>query len=151
MENMKILLAIINKTFLNAWLVKLCGAIVVTFLATKEYFLPISTFLKLTAVLVTADWITGILASVINNVPLTSTRMKRTVIKITGYSIALIVAHEITISLLPGFEAAFFATFYIASTELKSLDENMEKLFGVSILGYLSKKIDENKPKSNGQ
>lgn len=142
-EEMNYTILLLQKTFFNSWFAKLCGGLLVTLLAAQEYFLPIASFIKLSAILVAADWLTGILASVINGVPLTSVRMKRTVIKITGYSIALIVAHEVSLTLLNGFQATYFATFYIASTELKSLDENMEKLFGFSILGFLSKQVDQ--------
>lgn len=144
---MSYLEAIFAKIFLQAGVLKFIGATLVTIYA---FFIPITGFLQLTAVLVTADFVTGIVAS--RNpknkediIEIQSRRMQRSIYKIIVYSIALIVAHYIQVILIPNIEAPYFATFYIASTELKSLDENMNRIFGVSILGFLSEKIDKMK------
>lgn len=141
MDNFLILL---QKTFVDSGIVKFIGAALLAFLVDLNmFFLPIAGFLKLTAVLVTADFLTGVIASLMKGEEFTSSGIKKTVFKITGYSIALIAAHYVTLILLPNIQAAYFATFYIASTEVKSLDENMEKIFGVSVLGFLNSKLGD--------
>ena len=144
-KEMNNFLSILEKTFIDSGFIKLIGAFIITLLMNLNlFFIPIIGFMKLIAVLVTADFITGVIASLMKGNKFTSSGIKRTVFKITGYSIALIVAHHISLVLIPDLQAAYFATFYIVSTELKSLDENMEKIFGVSVLGFISERLGFN-------
>lgn len=133
----------IEKTWHQAFLVKLFGGFVVTL---TSFFVPIAPFIWLTVGLVLADFITGIIASKYpknkdKKVCIESSKIMRSVYKFAMYGIAIIVWHSISQVFLPTVELAYFATFFIAYTELKSLDENYKIIIGESLLDKMKEKI----------
>ena len=133
----------IQKTWHNAFLTKFFGGAVVTL---TSFFMPIAPFIWLTVGLVFADFITGIIASKYpknkdKKVCIESSKIMRSVYKFAMYGIAIIVWHSISKVFLPTVELAYFATFFIAYTELKSLDENYKIIIGESLLDKMKEKI----------
>lgn len=148
-EQIVYLMEFFEKTFFHSFIFKVIGGAIFT---TSSFLLPIQGFIYLTASLVTADFITGIIASKKRKEKIRADKMINTIYKLIAYSIALIISEGLKIVLLPEIEVAYFATFYIAATELQSLDENIEHITGISMFSSIIKKfksITEKKNKNN--
>jgi len=95
---------------------------------------------------VVADFITGIMAARKLGTKIESKKMFRTVPKFIAYAIGIIAAHSMELLFFPDFPAAKMVSGLVAFIELKSLDENLEKLIGHSLLGSI---IDRMNPKKD--
>lgn len=88
------------------------------------------------------DFISGIMKSIKNGVPITSKRLRESVTKLGAYMIlitALIIASKFEQSFVPIVTVTYY---YFMFTELKSIVENAEAL-GVKISPLLKHKVDE--------
>lgn len=131
------------KTFASGWAFKAIGGII---MAVYGFFIPIHGFLILTFCLVTADMITGIIATRYPQNPderieISSRRMARTIYKGTLYAISIMAFHGVAHTFELGVEMAYFAAFFIAVTELQSIDENINRVLGISIFGEIKKRL----------
>jgi len=100
------------------------------------FFLPIAWHLVFIVCLVFADLYTGWRAS---NMSFISRGVRRSIDKASMYFIAIIVAHGFDLIYLPdgGLIVSFAVSSVIASTEILSVFENVQRKTGVSILEAL--------------
>lgn len=129
----------------DAWPVKLAVAGVS---AGVEYVLPTDALKALATgllVLIVADWLTGLLASVKERVPITSSRMREGVIKHVGYALLVIASSAMSrvldtylngVQFTPAILAAMLA--YLCATEFKSVVENAGRM-GVRVPKWAKK------------
>ena len=105
------------------------------------FLLPLETFITIILILVVLDLITGlwknirlnkeektgnILANLLLSIrKIRSRGLKRTLIKFSAYSIALLVAQILTNIFVPGINLAYFVAFYASLTESASIFENL--------------------------
>lgn len=107
---------------------------------------PIKWFMLAIGFFVVADLITGIMAERKIGNKIESKKMFRTVPKFIAYAIGIIAAHAMELLFFPDFPAAKMVSGLVAFIELKSLDENLDKLIGHSLLSSI---IDRMNPKKN--
>ena len=111
-----------------------------SFLAIVVVLSPIKAALAAAFGLVVADLITGIMAAKKQNKPITSSGLKSTVIKLTVYQLAIILAFIVEKYLVQGMALTNIVTSYVGLTELLSINENIEVISGTNLLeGIINK------------
>lgn len=106
-------------------------------------FAPIHATLGIVLLLISIDFITGIIAAKRRGEPLTSTGIKRTVLKIFIFEIALMLGF-IAEKFIPGsLPFTNLVGGFISLTEMTSIVENMNELSGNSLLQALVNKLGQ--------
>lgn len=122
-----------------------------------SWIMPIAHFLVMTYVLVICDFVTGVRAAKVKNQKITSRGFFRTVIKLTFYSMAVLLLHGVdTVFLVPkniSFDLAWIGATFISLTELKSNLENISTITGIDIWSQIAQYIPDIKlnKKSNNK
>lgn len=136
-----------------SWLSRLLDALVASLLAL---FAPIQTMLVSTGALVICDLITGIMAAHKAGLPITSRGIKRTVVKLLVYDLAILLAHITEVYLTQhSIPVLNVVTSIIGITELKSCLENLQKLTGNGVVTAIvdrissASNVDNSKPPTN--
>jgi phage-related holin len=106
---------------------------------------PIKWFMIAVGFFVVADLVTGILAAKKSGKKIESKKMFRTIPKYIAYSIAIIAAHALELLFFQDFPATKMVSGLIAFIEIKSLDENLEKITGHSLFGAIIDKLNPKK------
>lgn len=110
--------------------------------ASLVYFAPIKHVIITVMVLTIMDMILGICAALKQSIPITSSELKRTVIKIFVYQIAVLLAFVIQTELTgPDLPVMKWLTAVIGLVELKSVLENLDIISGGSFFTSLTDKI----------
>jgi phage-related holin len=113
-------------------------------LATVALFMPIKAALISIVALVLLDLVTGIVASMRRKDPITSSGLKRSVVKIFVYlsvaCLAFVVETFLTGDYVP---LSKIMSGLIGITELKSVLENIESITGLPILQLLIDKLTQ--------
>ncbi|NBA74569.1 hypothetical protein GOQ04_03375 [Emticicia sp. ODNR4P] len=123
-------------SFKNAFFVLLSTA--------SQFFLPIGNYIIIISILLVFDFITGVQAARKRGEKITSEGWRRTATKIWIYAMSIILTHYIRITMLSTsveLDLAKYISCFLISTELKSLDENIESITGVSILSKVIKAL----------
>lgn len=106
---------------------------------------PLWPFLILVFCLVIADSYTGVKAAKKRKEEITSRGLSRTLDKIVLYCGAILLAHGMSVALMPAINLAWLPTIYICITEAKSYSENTFEITGVdvfkSLLAVLSSRL----------
>jgi phage-related holin len=118
-------------------------AIALTYLFA--FLSPIKWFMIAVGFFVVADLVTGILAAKKSGKKIESKKMFRTIPKYIAYSIAIIAAHALELLFFQDFPATKMVSGLIAFIEIKSLDENLEKITGHSLFGAIIDKLNPKK------
>jgi len=107
------------------------------------FLLPIAWYLVFTVVLVVADLYTGWKAS---NMKFISRGIRRTIDKLIAYFIAILIAHAFDLLYLAdgGLIVSFAVSSVIASTEMLSVYENIQRQTGTGLLSAVKKFINGN-------
>ena len=112
------------------------------FAAVIAFFMPIVPAMILVGIFILADTVTGIWAAVKRGEEITSRKMSSIITKAFLYQGALLLAYGLDVVLLGG-SGIFIAVEYIMSKllmlaiifiEVKSIDENIVKISGTSLL-----------------
>lgn len=103
--------------------------------------LPVRPVMVAVGVLVLADMVTGIWASLKEGKSITSGGLKKTVAKGLAYQMAIIVAFTMETWLLEGVPLVKVCAGLIALTEGASFFENMHRITGVNFWALLLEKI----------
>lgn len=111
-------------------------------------FSPTFFFIFVIGFLVVADLITGVMCAKKANEEITSDKMRNTTRKGLGYMLAIIVAYIIQLAFAPELEVMKIVAGAIAFVELKSIDENYEKLYGFSIFKFILTKFSKDGTKN---
>lgn len=116
-------------------------------LATLLVFAPIKSALVVVMLLVAVDLWSGIWAAKKRGDKITSTGLKRTVVKLLVYegviTLTYLVEHFLTGPFLP---LVNIMAGYIGITELKSVLENIEEVTGIDVLKNLISKLTQADP-----
>lgn len=114
------------------------------FLALVLVFAPIKATLITVMVLAMADLVAGILAARARKEAITSSGLKRTIIKVLAYEVVVMLGYlteqYMTGDLVPVVKVL---AGLIGITELKSIIENMQDISGVPLMSILAKKIGQ--------
>lgn len=94
---------------------------------------PVHDSLVAVAALVVADLVAGIAAAKKSGAKITSYGLRRTIVKILGYEMAVICSWIVERTFLPGIPLVKAAAGFIAVTELKSVLENLTKVTGLDV------------------
>lgn len=111
--------------------IKKLGFSILTILA------PIQAAIITVFVLVLIDFITGIMASRKQGLPITSARLRDSVVKMLVYQSTIILAFVIETYLVKGIPLTNIASSYVGLVELISLNENIEIASGKKLLAGL--------------
>jgi phage-related holin len=111
-------------------------------------FAPIKATLITVMVLTIVDLVSGLAASIKAGRPITSSGLKRTIVKTCVYEAVIMLGYlteqHMTGDLVPVVKVL---AGYIGLTELKSVMENLESMTGVSVLKALISKITQERNK----
>ena len=109
---------------------ELLGKLKLPFLAAIAWLAPIQGAIISTFALVMIDLILGLLAARKTNVPITSSGLKQTVLKLLAYELGIVLAFIVQTYLAPQLAAVGILTTLIGTVELKSLLENIDIITG---------------------
>lgn len=113
-------------------------------IATMAVFMPIKAALLLIVFLTLVDLITGVAAAIHRKEPVTSSGLKRTVIKLLVYlsvaCLSYLVERYLTGEFVP---LAKIMSGLVGITELKSILENLEEVTGIPLLQVLINKLSQ--------
>jgi hypothetical protein len=143
MIDLQYMVDMLDRTYFNAFCIKLFSGAVVTVTA---FFIPIQSFIWMTLGLVLGDFISGIIASKFPKdktkaVNIQSSKLMRSVYKMSLYGLSIIIWHGISITFFPSIQLAYMAAAFICFTELQSIDENYHTIIGESLLTKMKTKI----------
>lgn len=122
-------------------ILKKLGLVVLTILA------PVQAAVVTVFGLVLLDCITGILAARKQGIPITSSKLKDSVIKMLVYQAAIVLSFIIEKYLAPGIPLTNMASSYVGLVELLSLNENIEVISGQHLLAGLIDKFKQKQDK----
>ncbi len=107
------------------------------------FLLPIAWYLVFTVVLVVADLYTGWKAS---NMRFISRGVRKSIDKTIAYFIAILIAHAFDLLYLPNGRliVSFAVSSIIASTEMLSVYENVQRQTGTGLLSAIKKYLNGN-------
>lgn len=105
------------------------------------YFQPTLEFMLLVGFFVVMDTITGMAAAIKTDTPITSKKFRAIFPKFIVYGAAVLVAHVIQRQFFPDFPAMKIIAGFVAYSELMSIDENIQKISGVSMFKFFIKKF----------
>lgn len=110
------------------------------------FFAPLQAVLATVISLGIADFITGICAAYKRDIPITSKKMYHSVVKVTLYTILILVSFMCEKYMFQSLPWTKLATSSIALVELKSIYENVSATLGIDLWKYMKlvfeKKID---------
>jgi hypothetical protein len=116
------------------------GSLALGFLLS--YIAPVQSFLIAVAVLVCADVVTGVWASHKSGEAITSRRASRTVSKLVGYPLAILLSHLMATTFfanVPVLDGVTYAVaLFIAAVEFKSNLENISAITGIDLWAQVS-------------
>lgn len=115
-----------------------------TALAIAMVFSPIKATLITVMVLTALDLVSGLLAAIKRKEPITSTGLKRTVIKILAYETTVMLGYLVQQYMTgPMVPVVNILAGLIGITELKSVLENIESLTGITLMQVLIDKLSQ--------
>lgn len=121
----------------------------VTLAAAINWLMPLAQFVGVTLFLVFGDLATGVYAAKARGEQIHSRGLRRTLLKFSMYSIAIIGAHALESVFFGTFPMVFSISAYIAVTEFWSVLENVGMITGTNVLNalrqYLEKTIIDKK------
>jgi hypothetical protein len=103
--------------------------------------LPIRSVMIAVSILVVADLISGIGASLKEKQKITSNALRRTVVKTLAYQASVIISFVIETYLLEGMPVVKVVAGLIAVTEGKSFFENMHRITGIDFWSEILEKV----------
>lgn len=109
------------------------------------YFSPTFGMVMCIGFFVSVDFVTGILAARKLGEPITSSKMRLTIGKFAAYGIGVLTAHVMERHFIPDFPAMKVVAGLISYIEVKSLNENIEKITGHNIFKSVLGKFNPNK------
>jgi len=105
------------------------------------YFAPTLEFLLLIGFFVAADTITGVIAAFKSGQEITSKRFRDAIPKYIVYGVGIFVAYVLQKQFFPEFPAMKIIGGLISLGELKSIDENIHKITGLSLFKFFINKL----------
>jgi phage-related holin len=119
-------------------------------LSTSWAFLaPVHTTIIITLVLIIVDLITGILAARKRGEPISSAGIRRTVVKLFVYELAIVLAFLVETHMHVDIPMIKLLSGFIGITELKSCLENLDTINGSSVIKDILQRLgsaNQNKP-----
>lgn len=103
--------------------------------------LPIRSVLVAVFMLVLADFLSGVIASSVEKSKITSSRMRRTIVKLVAYQAAIIFAFVLEV-IMPGLPIVNTVAGLIGLVEGKSFFENIRRITGIDIWKELISKLN---------
>ena len=105
------------------------------------YFYPTFASIFLVGFFVVMDTVTGMAAAFKLGEELTSKKFRAIFPKFIVYGCAVLVAHVLQRQFFPDFPAMKIVAGFVAYSELMSIDENIQKITGVSVFKFFIKKL----------
>lgn len=116
------------------------------FIVFLMYLSPIREYLYCVYILLFIDLFTGIYKSLKTSVPITSKRLRDTIVKYVFYSVAIYVGFEIDVKILKTVNDFYLSRLIggtIALTEFYSVLENISVITGTDILSIIRDKVSQ--------
>lgn len=127
---------------MKEWLIK-------TIVALVAVFAPVHSIMIVAGVLIVIDLLTGVIAAWKLKEKITSNGLKRTVVKMLVYQVAIITGFLVEKYMLDGtFEVSKIVAVVIGLVEAASILENLNKINGSPIFKSLINKINNKKDDS---
>lgn len=121
-------------------------------LTAVAFLTPLTGVLATTLILIVLDLITGLLAARKEGSPVTSFGLKRTVMKLLVYELALVLAYITGLYLTgPEIPVLQLASSLIGLTELKSIYENLSIISGDKLLSTLVTTLQRTSSNNKGE
>ncbi len=123
-----------NNNTMKSWLISILVGIFSVLTPLVPLFVTVT-------LLITADFIFGIIRAWKTKEMISSRKMGNTITKITLYNLCILVIFLVETYIIPGIPLTKLAAGVIAMVELKSVDESFQLLFGFSIYEKLKSKL----------
>ena len=104
---------------------------------------PIADALLGIGILIFLDLSMGLIAAYKLKIPITSSRLKNTGVKLLVYNLLVISAFVAESKLAPLIPFINICTFFIATIEITSISENFEKITGLPFLKFIKDKLND--------
>lgn len=105
--------------------------------AATAFISPIGHWLAIVGFLVVADMVTALIANSKAKKPIESRKLFRTIMKFVVYGIAVITGYIFELYFFPDLPVAKLMTAFIATIEIKSMDENYKAITGRSFFKFV--------------
>jgi len=102
---------------------------------------PVAPILWTMVFLIVVDFITGVVAAIRAKESVQSKKLFNTVSKFFIYNLVILSAHFIELHVIPDLPMLKIVGGFIAITELKSIFENFNKIYGINIWDYVKEAI----------
>jgi len=102
---------------------------------------PISGIIISIGVLITIDFILGIIAAFKTKTSINSTRMADTLIKVFAYQLLILSSFIVETQMADWLPLVQITSSFIGITELLSIGENFQKITGIGFVTYLKEQI----------
>ena len=106
---------------------------------------PLYDVLAAVLILIVIDFLTGIGAAIKVKAGISSKKMRNTLNKFLFYSLTLLAAHVVEIKITPALPWLQIVAGFIALTELRSIFENFNTIFGLNLWNYVKGLIRQTK------
>ena len=106
------------------------------------FFLPLYPVMLAVGVLITIDFITGLIAAKKQGNPITSKKMGATLTKMLVYQLLVIAAHLCELYLFNQIPFLKISLAFLAMTEFTSIAENFEKSTGKNLMSLIKDYLD---------
>lgn len=112
------------------------------------YFSPTGYVLMVVGFFVMCDTLTGVLAAKREGQSITSKKLGTTISKFIAYMVGVLCGHVFQQVFFPEFPALKLIGGFIAMIELKSIDENIKRITGYSLLKTATERLESLRSKN---
>lgn len=106
---------------------------------------PLYDVLGAVLLLIVIDFLTGIGAAIKVKEGISSKKMRNTLNKFLFYSLTLLAAHVVELKITPALPWLNIVSGFVALTELRSVFENFNRIFGLNLWNYVKGLIRQTK------
>lgn len=106
---------------------------------------PLYDVLGAVLLLIVIDFLTGIGAAFKEKEAVSSKKMRNTINKFMFYSLTLLAAHVVELKITPALPWLKIVSGFVALTELRSIFENFNRIFGLNLWNYVKGLIRQTK------
>lgn len=105
---------------------------------------PLYDILGAVMLLIVIDFLTGLGAAYKLRESVSAAKMRNTVNKFLFYTLTIIAAHLVEVKITPALPWLNIISGFIALTELRSIFDNFNRIFGINIFNYIKTVISRN-------
>jgi hypothetical protein len=118
-------------------------------IALFAFLAPLQTFMLCVGFLIIADMLIALTAALKSNIKITSRKLSHTLSKVVVYNLVVLSVYAFQLTFFPQLALVELVCFLICITEVKSIDENLKKGWGISFYDKMMNMIKRNDVNEN--